>query len=140
MNIKELFHSIMLKRKGYFVTLLEESNLNMMQLEVLVYLEEFPTKNTFTEIMKSKDYARSQISSAISGLIDQGFLRKEPHPTNKKIFHLHALEKAKPMVKEFHRCSDLFDQVAWEGVSPEEYAVFERVHVHMLDNLNKYEG
>lgn len=136
MNIKEVFHSINLKRKVYFCDLLESSELNMMQLEILAYLHEFPENNTFTEIMKSKDYARSQISAAISGLIDQSFLNKEPHPSNRKIFFLILQDKALPYVEEYQICNKNFESVALSGISAEEKELFENIYHKMLHNLS----
>lgn len=137
MNLKEVFHSINLKRKNFFLDLLESSQLNMMQLEILAYLHEFPDNNTFTEIMKSKDYARSQISSGISGLIAQDFIKKRPHPGNRKVFFLILQEKARPIVKEYLICNEKFEIVAMKGISTEEMELFQQINEKVLENLSQ---
>lgn len=135
MNIKEVFHSINLKRKNFFADLLESSQLNMMQLEILSYLHEFPDNNTFTEIMKSKDYARSQISAAITGLIQQGFLKKEPHPGNRKVFFLILQEKSSAIVEDYAICNENFEKVALVGITEEEKELFEIIYGKIQKNL-----
>ncbi len=139
-DLKESFHSINLKRKNYFDEVLEQTELNMMELEVIVHLDLFPENNTFTDIMKSKDYAKSYVSKAISHLVELGYIKKEVSPTNKKVHNLFLLEKGKPMVALYDECVQHFRDHAFEGVSREEYEVFERVIGKISRNLEEKTG
>lgn len=134
-DLKELFHSVSLKRKLYFTELLEETELNLMEIEVLVFLKCSPENNTFTEIMKSKDYAKSYISKAITNLVEKEYLMKEASPGNRKVYRLYLLEKSQDIIEEYDRCVEQFRRYAFAGISEEELQIFERVMKQMANNL-----
>ncbi|WP_317856249.1 MarR family winged helix-turn-helix transcriptional regulator [Chakrabartyella piscis] len=137
MDMKELFHTISLKRKFYFDDLLEELDLNFMELEVLDFLNHEPNRNTFTEIIKSKGYAKSHISSAISNLIDKGYLAKEPAPNNKKVFYLRLLEKSEYALMQQEICIKNYQKTAFRGITKEELDTFQTVLMKIESNLTE---
>lgn len=134
-DLKELFHSVTLKRKLYFAELLEETELNLMEIEVLVFLKCSPENNTFTEIMKSKDYAKSYISKAITNLVEKGYLSKQASPDNKKVYRLYLLDKSQDIVKKYDTCVEQFRMYAFAGISEEELQVFENVMIQISNNI-----
>lgn len=127
MDLRETFHRINLHRKSYFDDLLVRTDLSMLQLELLVSLGEYPETDTFTELLHTKDYAKSHLSTAINGLVAQGYLCKNPNPTNKKVFHLALTAQGQPIVAAYHQCVQAFRQQAFAGVSAAECAIFEQV-------------
>ncbi len=137
MDMKDVFHNINIKRKVYFDDLLEELDLNFMELEVLVFLQKEPARNTFTEIMKSKGYAKSHISAAISNLIDKGYLVKEPSPTNKKVFYLRLLEKSEVAITKHNVYLQKFHQKAFTDITKEEFDIFQNVLLKISNNLTE---
>lgn len=137
LDLKKFFHSIEIKRKLYFDELINSTELNFMEIETLVYLKEFPDNNTFTDIMKSKDYAKSYISTAISNLVDKGYIAKEVSKTNKKVHNLFLLEKSTDIINQYEVCVQSFRNAAFIGVSDEEIQTFEVVLTKILKNLNK---
>lgn len=134
-DIKDSFHMINMKRRNFFEELLEKNDLNFMEVEIVVFLNDVPESNTFTDIMKSKDYAKSHISVAISRLVEKEYIKKESLPNNKKTYKLFLLEKSKPIVDEYNICVEEFRKCAFSGVTDEEYKIFERVIWRMSQNL-----
>lgn len=135
MHIKECFQNINLKRKDYFEKILHEYDINMVQLEILVYLSEFPKSNTFTDIIKRKDYTKSHISTSITYLVSSGFIEKRGCIENKKVFKLCLLEKSKPLIKEYYKYSLEFNKQALKDISESEIEQFEKVLKKMSQNL-----
>lgn len=85
---KELFHNISLKRKTYFDPLIKEVRLSLIDIEILAFIDEFPQCNTFTEILNSKEYSKSHVSTSINRLIEREYLMRENSENNKKVYHL----------------------------------------------------
>ncbi|MFI3236429.1 MAG: MarR family transcriptional regulator [Lachnospiraceae bacterium] len=136
MDLKEAFHSINLRRKTYFDDLIDLTDLNLMELEILVSLADYPEQNTFTDIMRSKDYAKSYVSKAITHLVELGYIAKEGIDHNKKVQKLFLLEQSTPIVDSFKSCVDTFRKDAFIGISQQEYEVFEHVLEKISLNLS----
>ncbi|MFI3208814.1 MAG: MarR family winged helix-turn-helix transcriptional regulator [Eubacteriales bacterium] len=136
-DLKESFHDVNIKRKMYFDMFIEESELNLMEIEILVFLYQFPENNTFTEVMKSKGYAKSYISKAINHLVEIEYMSKQPSDTNKKVYNLFLLDKSESIVMEYNRCLQRFRTDAFAGIMEEEFQVFERVIGKISENLDK---
>ncbi|WP_249029031.1 MarR family winged helix-turn-helix transcriptional regulator [Tannockella kyphosi] len=134
-DLRETTHFINLKRKNYFNGLLEQTGLNLIELDILVFLSEFPENNTFTEIMKSKDYAKSYVSKAITNLVNNGYLLKEGSLSNKKVYNLFLLEKGEPIILLYHQCLEEFRNKAFLGIKDEEQKIFENVIQQISNNL-----
>lgn len=137
MDMKTKFHTISSKRKIYFNDVLEKADINMMQLEILAYLNDYPESNTFTEIMKSKDYAKSHVSTAITHLVEKKYLLKEAVKSNKKIFNLKLTPQTQDVIEEYNKAIEYFRKDAFDGVSQEQMDIFEQVLDKMLKNLGE---
>ncbi len=136
-DLKETFHEVSLKRRMYFDRMIEETELNLMEIEILVFLSQHPESNTFTEIMNSKGYAKSYISKAISNLVKSEYITKESTANNKKVYRLYLLEKSQDIVEAYFRCVTQFRSDAFQNVSDEERIVFENVINKILENLTE---
>lgn len=136
-NLKDQIRKIELKRKNYFNELIEKTDLNLMQLEIMVSLYEFPEQNTFTEIMKSKDYSKSFVSTAINNLVILGYVKKIPQPCNKKVFTLVLENNCEEIIQAYYKCVDSFYADASKGVSDEKIQVFKAVLNEIVINLTK---
>lgn len=136
-NLKESFHEVDLKRKLFFDYYLSESELNLMEIEILVFLNDYPESNRFTDVMKSKGYAKSYVSKAITNLTEKQYIRKELSSTNKKVYNLILEEKSTEIIYEYKRCILLFRDKAFDNISEEELVVFESVLNKILHNMTK---
>lgn len=135
--MKELFHQINLQRKTYFDSLLTKTGLTMIELELLSFLDECPDSNTFTEIQRSKDYAKSHLSSAIGHLVEKGYVERRGAENNKKVQFLFLTEKSVDIVEEYDRCATQFRRVAFDGITQEEKELFLTVLHKMRNNLKE---
>ncbi len=136
-DIKENFHIIALKRKTYFDTLIQDSDLNMMEIEILYFLHAYPSSNTFTKIQESRDYAKSHVSMAISNLVKKQYIKKEYAPNNKKIFHLFLQDKSNWIIEEFDKCKNTFYKDVFTGIKKEHQEIFIQVIETMTSNLQR---
>lgn len=137
MDLKELFHTINTKRKVYFDEILEDFDLNFIELEILVFLQNTPNCNTFTEIMNSKGYAKSHISNAISNLIEKEYLVNEADANNKKVFHLRLLDKSAPVAQKYDTCVRNFQADAFANITQDNLDTFEQVLQQISNNLTE---
>ncbi len=137
MNLRAKFHAINQKRSTYFTDLVEETGLSEVQIEILVALKELPDSNTFTDILKTKDYAKSYISNAITALVERGYVAKQGSLTNKKVYRLFLLEESQEIIDQYYLCVAQFQRDALHGVSQEDRDGFCAVLDQMESNLNK---
>lgn len=128
-------HNISIKRRNYFEKLLEDTGINLIELEILNFLHHYPDSNTFTAIMRTKNYAKSHVSTAVTTLVECGYIEKHPSPTNKKIYHLKLLPATTPIIKEYSRCTKKFRSDLCENILPEQLDVFQQVITQMSENL-----
>ncbi len=135
LNIKEVSHFIAMKRRVFLFSLMDKSGLNMLELEILGYLYECPDRNTFTEIFRSKDYAKSHISTAVANLVNDGYIEKKSLPANKKVHNLIPLEKSKAVVEEYNECIEKFKEAAFKDIPGEEIELFHSVIDKIKKNL-----
>lgn len=119
-KIKELFHNININRKSYFDGMLKEFNITLIEVEILAFVHDFPQNNTFTDIFSSKDYTKSHISTAITRLIEKEYLIREKSTENKKIYYLKLLKKSNPIIEEYKKCVETFEQDALNDITPIE--------------------
>ncbi len=136
-DVKEKFHTMLLKRKSYFEELIYGTQLNMIEIEILHFLKQYPQSNTFTKIQESKDYAKSHVSTAIQNLVKKEYLVRTYAPNNKKVFHLQVLDKSKEVIQRYEQCCERFNQVAFQGVNDEEKQAFLNMIDKMIHNLEK---
>ncbi|WP_409967492.1 winged helix DNA-binding protein [Bengtsoniella intestinalis] len=132
---REVFHRINIKRKEYFNELLDVYDLTFMELEILAFLDGEPDSNTFTQIMKAKDYAKSHVSTAINHLANCGYLEKIGASTNKKVYRLHLLEKSAPVLQGYYLCVQAFQTQAFAGITDADLQLFNQVIHQINQNL-----
>lgn len=135
MDIKDALQTIVSKRKIYFDDLLEESELAFMELEILVLMNEHHEKKTFTDIMRSKDYAKSHVSKAISNLVAKRYIEKTACENNKKVFYLQLLDKANYVLEEYYLIEAEYIAKAFEGISQSEAETFTNMLKKISANL-----
>ncbi len=135
METRELFQRINIKRKDYFNELLDTYDLNFMELEILAFLHSEPDSNTFTQIMKSKDYAKSHISTAINHLVAQGYLEKIGTSTNKKVHYLYLSKKSDEVIQHYQRCVHCFQAQAFLDIAESDLQIFNQVIKQISKNL-----
>lgn len=134
---KELFHNIILQRKVYFEPLLKEFDLSLIDIEILAFIHEYPKNNTFTDILISKEYSKSHISSSISKLIQREYLIRENSPTNKKVYYLKLIDKSNFIIDEYYRYVGIFQKDALESITQDEIDNFNRLLEKIYHNLQK---
>ncbi|MFI3231092.1 MAG: MarR family winged helix-turn-helix transcriptional regulator [bacterium] len=137
MNFHDFFHNISFNRKLYFDDLIEKANLNMMEIEILVYIYRYPDNNTFTEIQRLKNYSKSHISTSISHLIQKDYLARENSLTNKKVYNLRLLEKSEPVIHEYFRCVTAFQKDAFKDINDNELEHFKEILLKISNNLQE---
>lgn len=135
MDFQEFAHSTSVKRIVYFAELLEKTGLTMMDIEIIVYLKEYPEKNTFTQVQQWKNYSKSHISTSITHLVEKGYLSKKMSENNKKIHYLIPLDKCNYIVTEYKKCVSIFLKVAFDGVSEKEKEFLLQIFKKVSDNL-----
>lgn len=136
-DLREAFHYVNMRRKLYFDQFIDEVELNLMEIEILVFLNQYPENNTFTEIMRSKGYAKSYVSKAISNLVELEYIRKQGIENNKKVYRLFLLDKSQSVIEAYDACVKKFRNDAFAGIDNEDLEIFDNVINKIANNLTE---
>ncbi len=134
---KDYLYTIAAKRKEYFTALLQEENLNLLEVEILIFLHHHPESNTLTDIIHARDFTKSHASTAISHLEANGYLSKNTSAQNKKTLRLTLLPKSEALVAKALACIKEFHKVALVGITAEETEIIEALLEKICNNLKE---
>ena len=119
-----------------FQPLARAYDLNQLEIDILLFLSNNPKYNTARDIVKMRGFQKSNVSQALTALMEKRLLTAGEAPASRKVRRLalmpRGLEVAAELVKCQKRCFDLLK----EGFSPEELEQLERFWQRMEQNLS----
>ncbi len=134
---KDYLYTIATKRKAYFAQLLEQEDINLLEVEILLFLHTHPSANTLTEITSAKDFTKSHVSTALSHLEASGYLSKQTTPHNKKTLRITLLPKSQPLIQGILACLERFHAQAFADITPDEIEQMDRLLCKICTNLKE---
>ncbi len=109
----------------------DKYGLTQMEYSVLMFLHRNPGEDTASSMVRTGQFTKSHVSSAIKGLEGRGLLTGEFAGSNSKTIHLKLTEKAESILREADEASRSYKDCLFEGFSEEELremrSCFERI-------------
>ena len=135
-DYKPLFQDIARFRGIIFDALLKPHDMTMSQGWVLVHLlHENGLRQA--ELAERLEVATVTTSKLVDRLEARGYVERRPDPEDRRSNRVYATEQAKAFVKIMTKTIFAVDEIANEGVDPEELAVALRVLAKMHGNLKQ---
>lgn len=110
--------------------------LTRMELDVLLFLANNPTRDTAAEIIRTRGFSKSHVSASVKGLIQRGCLTGVTRSGNHKAIHLQLLPAAEEIVRAGQEAQEGFFRFLFQDVTQEEADTLVRVLRRMVSRLN----
>ena len=109
-----------------------------MELDILLFLANNPLFDTATDIVEIRYLSKSQVSSSIKTLEEQGYIRREYTENNRKTAHLRICETAGAVVADGQRAQERFMSILMQGLSEKEKECLRHCFEHIWENIDRY--
>ncbi|MGM9538302.1 MAG: MarR family winged helix-turn-helix transcriptional regulator [Candidatus Onthomonas sp.] len=136
--MESLWSNVDLLRRGYIRRLesvCSQFGLTRMELDVLLFLASNPTRDTASEMIRTRGFSKSHVSAAVKRLIQQGCLKGVTRSGNHKAIHLQLLPPAEAAVRAGQAAQEEFFRFLFQTISPEERETLVRVLSQMVAQL-----
>ncbi len=117
--------------------LCEAAGLPRPAFTALMYLGDYPEKNTSKDISEHCDIRPSLVSMYIEQMVSQGYLKRQTVPEDRRKVRLILTEKAQTVYRQRNECMQKFIRLILEGVSEEEIRVWLHFSQTVSDNANR---
>lgn len=112
--------------------------INQSCFDVLMFCANNPQYNTARDICAVRGIKSGIASVAVETLIQNGLLKREDDPSDRRIRRLVPTESAKALITEGQEMQASFISTLKSGVTPEEEEIFERVNEKILGNIKLF--
>ena len=109
--------------------------LTRMELDLLLFLHNNPTRNTAAEAVRLRRWSKSHVSAAVHSLKARGLLAAQHPDGNRKTLRLTPLPAAQPILQEGREAQRAFFQSMRRGFTPEEELALEAISEKIARNI-----
>lgn len=139
---EEFWENMLLFKKLYDEALdpvAQRCGLTRMELDLLLFLHNNPTRNTAAEAVRLRRWTKSHVSAAVHALEDKGLLAANHPPGNRKTLQLTPLPAAEAITSQGVAAQNWFIETQNRGIAPEELALMEQVIQKITRNIRDIE-
>lgn len=110
-------------------------NLKKMDLEVLLYLNSNPEKNTAGDIQRFFNINKGYISQVVDHLCKMQYVTAVPDTEDRRYIHYVVCQKTEWVAKDLQEARDRLVEQMFQGISEEERLIFRRVAKRLNQNM-----
>lgn len=121
----------------YYDAELEPYQIGCGQQFFLLRIHEYPG-TSLLELARKGYYDKGTTARAVKKLEDQGYIKRDIDPVDKRIHKLFITEKAIPVIEETYAMLENWNKILTEGLSQEEKAAVDQLTEKMAENANAY--
>lgn len=118
-------------------TIIEKTDLRMVELEILVYLKYAGAADTASDIISARSISKAHTSKSIDHLRQKGYILLEEDPVDRRKMHLHLSDLADAVIWEVaavrKRCADIM----FEGIPEDKIQIMNEVMAQASKNLDE---
>lgn len=90
---------------------------------------------TMLDLASSGHYDKGTATKGIQKLAEQGYIRSESDPCDRRVRHLYVTEKARDVISDLYHVHQEWNDILTKDLSAEEAAVVERLLKKMAENV-----
>lgn len=113
-----------------------------VELDILLFLENNPDYDTAAEIVDRRCLAKSQVSTSIRALEQNGYLVRWPGDADRRLIHLKLSEKAAAVIRDGREARNAFLVIITAGLNGEDRKHFhdciEKIEWNILSYLERH--
>lgn len=112
-------------------------DLSRNEIDVLLFLYNHPGIDRAVDISSGRGMAKSYVSQAVAVLENRGLLRRSFDPADRRTAHLELTDSALLIVREGRQVQQTFFDAVHDGITPEESALWGRLIVKVMENIER---
>lgn len=115
-------------------TAMQQWGLNRMEMDVILFLDNNPGKDTAAEIAAEGRLTKSHVSTAVNHLTEMGLLEQQRDERNHRRIRLKLTQNAEPLLEAGHKARQHFEEVLFRNMSGEDILAFRRLICQINQN------
>ena len=108
-----------------------ELGLPQMAFDILMFLGNNPDCSTAKEISRYRGFKENIISVNVNKLVNEGYLRRQEDPLDRRKVRLFCTEKASEIIRRGRQVQERFIRQMLEGLTPEQL----QIHKNCLETI-----
>lgn len=112
-------------------------DLTRSAVDVLLFLYNNPDFDRAVDVVNRRGMTKSHVSMSVAELADRNLLERQYSPEDRRTVHLHLLEEGRKIAAEAREAQQNFFNALYEGVTPEELAVWEKITHKVYGNIEE---
>lgn len=112
-------------------------DLTRSEVDVLLFLYNNPEFDRAADIVTRRGMTKSHVSMSVASLADRELLERRYSPEDRRTVHLRLLEAGTRIAAEARAAQRQFFDTLYEGVSPEELALWDSIVRRVFENIEK---
>ena len=113
-------------------------DLTRSEVDVLLFLYNNPEYDRAADIVTRRGMTKSHVSMSVANLADRGLLARQTSYDDRRTTHLRLLEEGIKIAAEAREAQQGFFDMLYEGVSPEELALWEDITQKVVGNIGNF--
>lgn len=113
-------------------------DLTRLELDILLFLANNPCFDTATDIIEIRFLSKSQVSTSVKNLEQNGYLRKTYADDNRKTAHLVICEAASSIIGDGRRAQECFLDIMLQGFTQKQLDDMRAYNARIVENINTY--
>ena len=120
--------------------LCKKYSLRRADIDVIFFLKNNTSQNTASDIQRNLHINKGYVSQIVNGLCEKGYLTATPDTQDRRYMHYKVTEKTAEITEEHQRIWETLGTRIFEGISPEDREVFDRVMATVCENITAMSG
>lgn len=116
---------------------IKETNISLIEAEILLFLQNNPTLNTATDIVEYRGFLKSAVSKSVESLIQKGYLKRVPEQSDRRKIHLVITEQTEQIIIKLVKIQRECITLLLKGISKEELEIYMKVIKQFSNNLEE---
>lgn len=110
-------------------------DLTRSEVDVLLFLFNNPRYDRAADIVTRRGMAKSHVSMSVASLAERGLLDRLCSPADRRTVHLKLSAEGEGIAAEARQAQRQFFEMLYDGVSPEELALWDRITQKVFANI-----
>ena len=118
-----------------FQALAEQYELQMLDIDLLLFMFNNPTLNTARDAVALRGLSKSNVSTSLAKLHQRALVRLQTDPDNRRLQRIFLTDTGTAITRELRSCQQACFSQLLAGFTPDEQAQLRQYLRRMLDNI-----
>ena len=109
-------------------------DLNRIEMEVIAFLGNNPTKNTARDLVELRLLQKANVSTAVEALQKKGLLEKEGDTGDRRLIHLNLTAKAGQPLRDMQMAQVQLEARLFDGFEAKEREIYLQMNQKIAEN------